>query len=950
METAPLGTVLRHLRRLALSPGTTALTDVQLLQRFAAHQAEDAFAALMQRHGQLVWSVCRHVLRHDHDAEDAFQATFLVLARNAATIRKQEALASWLHGTAYRIALRARRDAAIRRSHESRGKTMPREVRFPETVLREALAVLDEEVQRLAPRQRAAFVLCSLEGKSLTEAAQQLGWKHGTVSGTLARARLQLKRRLTRRGVTLSAVLSAVALGRQTASAALPPGLAQATTQAALLYAAGKTAAVALTSPSATALAEGVTKSMFLTKLKLATILLVAVGVVGAGLLSRQALAAKQPEFQKNNAPQAAAPDKKPVVPEGKDDKKADEAVEVTGQVLGADGKPCAGAKVFLWTNAVKKQADVSVQATTGADGRFRLSIAKADRERGAKIVAKAKDHGPDWVEVAKLDKGGAVTLHLAKDDVPINGRVIDLEGQPVAGVTIEVGRLEQSDLKPWLEAAKKGTSNHYERDLASEALDGPTTVTTGKDGRFRLTGFGRDRVVMLRLRGENIEHCVFWVVMRDESLTGLRGGPYGTYGATFTHHALPSKPIVGTVRDKATGKPLAGITVLSAMYNNRWAKTDEKGQYRIVGAAKHDQYAVSAGSAPYLNCTKMQIADTPGLEPLTVDFELERGVAIKGRLTDKATGQPVRGHLNYVPLVDNPNIKDFSELGKPQIIASDEARAKADGSFIVTAIPGPGVLVATAEDEDRFVAAEVEGIKVAGGIILDGNHAVVPVNPSEKDPKSTHCDVALVPGRAVTGAVTDPDGRTLAGAHAAGLRATPRFFDRTEGKLETATFTVSGLNSKKSRSVLFIHPEKKLAKLLTVRPDEPGPLTARLEPLGALVGRIVDAEGKPLAGLKVSAHRSFKPENYKDLPADLRFNAPLWNKLINGEATTDKDGIFRIEGLVPGLKYLLSVAKGTEFLTGYTRDDLTIESGKVKDLGELKDVPPAKKEAEERP
>src|SRR5262249_49466504 len=164
------------------------------------------------------------------------------------------------------------------------------------------------------------------------------------------------------------------------------------------------------------------------------------------------------------------------------------------------------------------------------------------------------------------------------------------------------------------------------ERELAAVALDGPATVTTGKDGRFRLTGFGRDRVVMLRLRGDDIEHCVFWVVTRDEQL-GTRTGPYGTYGATFTHHALPSKPILGTVRDGATGKPLAGITVGSSMYNNRWAKTDAKGQYRIVGAAKHDRYSVSAGSAPYLNSTKMDIPDTPGLEPLVVDFELDRGV-----------------------------------------------------------------------------------------------------------------------------------------------------------------------------------------------------------------------------------------------------------------------------------------------------------------------------------
>jgi RNA polymerase sigma factor (sigma-70 family) len=955
METAQLGTVLRHIRKLALAPGTSALTDKQLLERFAVHQAEDAFAALMQRHGQLVWSVCRRVLRHDHDAEDAFQATFLVLARNAASIRKQEALASWLYGTAYRIALRARRDAAIRRAHESRGKTMPKELPFPETVLREALAVLDEEVQHLSPRQRAAFVLCSLEGKSLAEAAQQLGWKQGTVSGTLARARQQLEQRLTRRGVTLSAVLSAVVLGRQASSAALPAGLAHSTTQAALLFAAGKTAAVTLASPVAAALAEGVTKTMFLTKLKIATVLLLAVGVAAAGLLTRQALATKQVATQQVAAPQASAKDTKTAARQGQGklpavpSKKGDEAVEVTGHVLGADGKPCAGAKLYLWTNAVKKQDDMPPLATTGADGRFRLTVATADLEREAKIVARAKDQGPDWASIAKLDKGGDVTLRLAKDDVPINGRVIDLEGQPVAGVTIEVGRLEQSKMKRWLELARKGTSNHQDRELAALALDGQTTVTTGKDGRFRLTGFGRDRVVMLRVRGDTIEHCLFWVATTDEPLTGMRSGPYGTYGATFTHHALPSKPIIGTVRDRATGKPLAGITVASSMYNWRFAKTDEKGQYRIVGAAKHEQYSVSAGSAPYLNCTKFDIPDTPGLEPLTVDFELDRGVAIKGRLTDKATGKPLRGYMNYIPLVDNPNIKNYPELGKLHAIATDEARAKADGSFTVTAIPGPGVLCASAEDEDDFLAADVEGIKV-GNAILDGYHAVIPVNPSESDPKSTQIDIALKRGRAVAGAVMDPDGRPLANAHGAGLGATPKIFDREAGKLTSANFTVKGLNPKKPRPILFIHPEKKLARLVAVRPDERGPLEVRLEPAGTLVGRLVDAAGQPVGGVTVSALLSFKAETIKDLPSDIRLNMFVWGKFINGEATTDRDGKFRIEGLVPGLKYLLNVKKEAAFLTGYTRDDLTVEAGKTRDLGDLKDTPPAKKEAKEQP
>ena len=140
-----------------------------------ALREEEAFAVLMQRHGPLVWHVCRHVLSHDQDAEEAFQATFLVLIAKARSIRNQRALPGWLHRTAYRVALRAKRDLAIRRRHERRGQTMGQSKSLPESVLREALALLDEEVARLPERQRAVFVLCSLEGRSLAEAALELG-------------------------------------------------------------------------------------------------------------------------------------------------------------------------------------------------------------------------------------------------------------------------------------------------------------------------------------------------------------------------------------------------------------------------------------------------------------------------------------------------------------------------------------------------------------------------------------------------------------------------------------------------------------------------------------------------------------------------------------------------------------------------------------------------------
>jgi RNA polymerase sigma factor (sigma-70 family) len=942
MAAAQLGTVLRHVRKLVVSETTREQSDAQLLQCFANRGEEDAFAALVERHGPLVWGVCRRVLRHHHDAEDAFQATFLVLARNSAAIRKAEALPSWLHGAAYRIALRARRDAAIRRAHERRGQTMPTEKPLPETALREALTLLDEEVQRLPPKQRAAFVLCSLEGKSQAEAARQLGSNEGSVSVAVSRARKRLAQQLARRGVTLSAALAGAALGRSAASAAVPIPLTQSTIQAALLYAAGKPAVAAGLCTAAAALAEGATRTMFLSKAKVATvILLLAILLTGAGVLTHQAIAAKQATAEP--AAKAAEP---PAAPPTRDTKEAERTVVLSGRVLDPDGKPLAGARLFLWTNAVKGKDDLPVRATAADDGRFRLTVARADLERDAKLVASARDLGPDWLDASEIAKGGELTLRLVKDDVPVNGRLLDLEGQPVAGATLRVSRVEQGDLKGFLEGKKRGPFPDMKR-LAGVALDGPASVTTSKDGRFRLTGFGRERAVLLELKGPGIANNFFHVFTRTEALPGMASGDHGTYVATFEHLVQPSKPIVGTVREKGTGKPVSGVTVLSAYHEQVSTQTDAQGRYRIEGAGKHKEYWVAAGGSPYFNATKMQIPDTAGVEPLVVDFELERGIVVRGRLTEKGTGKPTRGHVGWLALPDNPNLKNFTGSPGPQVIAKDDGWSAADGTFSVVAIPGPGLLTVKANDEDRYPAAKTEGLKTASGIILQLYHALVRIDPSESDPKSLTCDIVLEPGRSLAGTVTDPDGRPLGGVHATGLAPLPALFGGGAQKLETGSFKVGGLRPGEPRALFFLHSEKKFARLQKIRGNEKEPLTVRLEPLGTLTGRVVDANGRPWPGLKVSARYNINElesarvaaKDYDDLPWELLYEYPSWSKVINREGTTDAEGRFRIEDLVPGLAYDLAAntGQGEGGVPVATRGELAIESGKAKDVGDLK-------------
>jgi RNA polymerase sigma-70 factor (ECF subfamily) len=207
-------------------------TDSKLLRRFTAAGEEDAFAALVVRHGPLVLSVCRRLLGDVHDAEDAFQATFLLLARQAGSIRKPDSLASWLYGVAYRLAGKMRSETARRRLLEKRAAAPASADPAAEVTWRELRTVLDEELNELPDHYRVTFLLCYEEGKTQDEAARQLGWPRGTLKRRLERARDLLRGRLLRRGITLSAALIALGLAPRAASAAVSASLVAATVKA----------------------------------------------------------------------------------------------------------------------------------------------------------------------------------------------------------------------------------------------------------------------------------------------------------------------------------------------------------------------------------------------------------------------------------------------------------------------------------------------------------------------------------------------------------------------------------------------------------------------------------------------------------------------------------------------------------------------------------------------
>jgi RNA polymerase sigma factor (sigma-70 family) len=914
MATAQFGTILRHIHQLA-GPRAPRRTDRQLLEDFTARRDEAAFAALVSRHGAMVLRVCRRVLGHEQDAEDAFQATFLVLARNAGAVRKRDTVADWLHGVAHRTALKAKRGAARRRSHEARKRARTPEA-VPSPSWDDVRTVLDDELRRLPEPFRAAFTLCVLEGKSGPRAAAELGCSEGTVASRLARARQRLRQRLARRGIKLAALLAILAVAERTADGAVPARLAEMTVRFGLLVAAGGPAAGAIP-PHIAALAAGVTRAMSLSKTQIAAALIVALGLIvaGAGVLTAQAptLPPGGAVPQADTQPPAAA--KPPANPE------KDGPVEVRGRVLDPDGKPVTGARlVFIYASVEK--APEKVWATSAADGAFQFSLPRGIEDAAwsgsawdqTYAVAAAEGYGFAWARV-RPETAGDLTLRLVRDDLPLRGRVVDLQGKPVAGATV---RIDNELLVPANGNLADLTSLH---SAALATLFPP--VKTRADGSFQINGVGRDRVAALRVEGPTIATQQLRAVTRPADKPGA-----SPRGVPFDVLAVPTRPVVGTVTDKETGKPLTGVVVRSYTVGGAEdfnglvrTTTDRDGHYRLLGLPKAPGNAIVAEAwgrtprpedLPYLAAVR-KVGDAPGLEPVTVDVAMRRGVWVKGRVIDKATGKTVPAGFDYFCFGDNPF---GSDLLLPQGLPGHWTRK--DGSFRVVALPGRGLLGfrANADNYRMGVGAESIKEKVGDGPLLDtlpyhlypGNeHTIAEISPKAGD-ESVTCDIYLDPGHTLKGTAVGPDDKPLAGARVRGLR--PMAYWEND-PLKAAEFTILALGPDETRTLELVQEDKKLAGSLVVRGYEKGPVRARLEPWGVVSGRLVKPDGEPMT--KVSVYAGSR----------------------GGEP--DRAGKFRIDGLVPGQKFGLTVLKPPYRLeiSGNVKD-LTLRPGETKDLGDI--------------
>lgn len=508
--THRLATLTRRLLGREHPPGG-ADTDRQLLERFVRDRDQAAFAALLERHGPMILAVCRRVLHNPADADDAFQATFLVLVRRAAAVGWHESLGGWLHAVAQRVARKVR--ARVTRTAAPAPRADP-----PEAVTadppaaaahRELRAVLDEELARLPEKYRLPLVLCYLEGWTNEEAAAQLGWTKGTVSGRLARARDLLRGRLARRGLALSVVALEIALSA--AAAGSPPAaLIESTLAAAALFASG-TGTAGGVSARAITLSEGVSRAMFLTRVKMTTAALLAFCLLGTGatLAVLRARTADRQEAKPEPAPKFADRPAKPTTD--------DESLEGTWTITNAEslqrghkwtfaggrlegyGEPSKAVFAHYKLDPAQKPKGIDLTVRSGIDGPVLFAVKGIYQLEGDELKIRFASKGEARPKAFPAEQAPASVL-VFKREWPAKVTFLDTEGgkPPMRFNYVTLDLINVRDRPVWLVTRDWGDEPLTGSGKFAEQQDGTPQVFSGQ-GYNGKTGGGTGEAVLVR-------------------------------------------------------------------------------------------------------------------------------------------------------------------------------------------------------------------------------------------------------------------------------------------------------------------------------------------------------------------------------------------------------------------------------------------------------------------
>jgi hypothetical protein len=502
--------------------------------------------------------------------------------------------------------------------------------------------------------------------------------------------------------------------------------------------------------------------------------------------------------------------------------------------------------------------------------------------------VASANPHAFGFAN----DAGDAkeLTLQLARDDVPISGRIIDLEGRPVAGVTVTVLNVRSTatgSLDDWIKVLEdRKELYNVESEFLSNRLEPQPEppvippVVTGPDGILRIPGLGRERVATVQIEGPTIETKQFEVrtrpgpPIRVAAYKGQTSESITIYGSLFEHVAGPTRTIEGVVRDQDTGKPLAGVMVRGERSLGNpivyvQSITDAQGKYRIVGLPRGREGLLVAippcdfpvtGSVkaalnvprdedlPYLH-RGVAVRDPRGTGPLNLDINLKRGVWLKGRVIDLSTGQPIPAQVEYFVYSFNPHL-DFSPGFRRSAIGPHFVFK--DGTFGLVVVPGPGVITARAHSDKYVKAAGIDAFKhhprndflptYPYYVVPDNYHVLTEIDPQPGTAVVTH-DLFVETGGSLKVSVVGPDGKPLAGTWVAGLQDMRRW---EKPKSDVSTYSIGGLTPGKGRVLSFLNEGNRLTGELVLRGDETAPQSVALPPSCTLTGRIINGDREP--------------------------------------------------------------------------------------------------------
>ncbi|HZW31229.1 MAG TPA: sigma-70 family RNA polymerase sigma factor, partial [Isosphaeraceae bacterium] len=649
--------VLKSIEQLFHEGSVAGLDDGQLLERFASHRDEAAFAGLVAMHGPMVLGVCRRILRVEHDVEDAFQATFLVLVKKAGSIRDAGRLGPWLHGVARRVALRVRAETARRRAQDREypARTEVDAVRPGRAVeCDDLLDVVDAEVARLPARYRDAVVLCDLEGRSYAEAARRLRCPLGTLQSRLARGRTRLRARLLRRGLAPLAITATLAEG---ASAAVPQSLAEATVRAAVALATGQAAGVV--SATVAAVVASMMRAMLMTTVKTCAMACVgAVLAISTAVVAHEVLLTAGPPILDSAATSAAQPP--PAVAPAPQRQPEPAEAPKPGRTLNlevvnkADNLPLAGAT--LWVRIRRGEAQVT-QEKSDDEGRCAIAL-PGDSHYSLQVAVAHPGFVPVELGWSRPEVPETSTIALERG-VTIGGTVHDEQGQPIVGARV---------------FPRPGQNSPWDWPELATSPDGDIAARTDAQGRWRSDSLpaNADPNARLNILVTHPEHVALkeWIksseVRAQTNVLVLKTG----------------RSVSGTVLSP-TGRPVAGATIIvqhrygAAGYAR--IQTDASGQFhtgRFIDP--REDALVLAVQAEGFASTLRRLTNTLEIPPQVVRLTPRR--PLRGRVVD-AQGRPVPGAV----------VRPFG--GEDSGEFDWEAATDTDGRFVWFEAPTAGMI-----------------------------------------------------------------------------------------------------------------------------------------------------------------------------------------------------------------------------------------------------------------